>query len=271
MSRWARLACGLASAAMPARPGHRVLVYHSIVDQPWHDADEMTVSRARLEAQLDAMGRRVGVVPLEAGRAGTVSLTFDDGFSDNVTLALPVLARRGLTATLFVIVEAVGASAFRHLPAPPAGRQWARPVGWDELRRWVGAGFGIGLHGWDHTAFTAQAPAVLRPRLERGRKTLEDRLGIRVEDLAYPYGDYPHFDGDLAAMVAAMGFRRAYTLVAGRNAGRTPPTVLRRIRMSEWDDDELVGRKVEGRFDFLGAYQRLRHAVKRPSDQEVRP
>src|SRR5687767_3938818 len=103
MSSWKRTACEWMSCVMPARPGHRVFVYHSIVAEPWHDSDEMTVSVARLEEQLAALKRRGGLVPLQAAGDRTVSLTFDDGFADNVSLALPVLVKLAVPATLFVV------------------------------------------------------------------------------------------------------------------------------------------------------------------------
>ena len=37
-----------------------------------------------------------------------VIITFDDGYEDNYTLALPVLERHGLVATFFVVSDYVG-------------------------------------------------------------------------------------------------------------------------------------------------------------------
>ena len=263
MSSWKRTACEWMSGVMPARRGHRVFVYHSIVPEPWQDPYEMTVSVRRFEEQLATLKQRGGVVPLDASSDATVSLTFDDGFADNVSLALPVLVKVGVPATLFVVVEAVERAAFDFLPPPPPGRKWSAPLTWRALEAWVAAGLSVGLHGWTHTAFTETPAPALRQQLERGKRTLEDRLGVAVDDVAYPYGDLKHFDDRVLAVAAEAGFRRGYTAVAGPNVADTPSMALMRIRMTEWDDAEFVLRKANGRFDFYGAYQAARHRLGR--------
>jgi peptidoglycan/xylan/chitin deacetylase (PgdA/CDA1 family) len=260
---WKRTACEWVSGVMPPRRGHHVLVYHSIVAEPWNDAYEMTVSAERFTEQLRALNQRGGVVPLAAAGDTTVSLTFDDGFADNVTRALPRLVELGLPATLFVIVDAVGRTTFDFLPTAPPGRAWSAPVSWSALKDWTAAGLSIGLHGWDHTAFTELPATVLRERLERGKRTLEDRLGVPVDDVAYPYGDLKHFDARVLAVAAEAGFQRGYTAVAGPNGADTPAMALLRIRMTERDDPSFVRRKADGRFDFYGVYQVARHRLRR--------
>lgn len=260
MYSWKRRLCELASAVALRVDGHHILVYHSIVREPWNDPYEMTVSLSRFEEQVAVLSG-AKVVALDAALPGGVSVTFDDGFSDNVALALPVLQRHEIPATLFVVVEAVQEGRFTHLPAPPAGRQWSAPATWNDLTEWVRMGLRVGLHGWEHTPFTTQMRHVLRSQLQRGVKTLEDRLGCPVEDLAYPYGDYRHCSPAIADLVGELGFKRAYTGVAGPNRSGTPRTLLRRVRVTEWDDARYMRRKIEGRFDFYGTYQWIRHLI----------
>lgn len=246
---------------MPRRCGHHVVVYHSIVEDAWNDPYEMTVSAARLEEQLGVLARRGRVVPLQAAGPGTVSVTFDDGFADNVTTALPILTAAAVHATLFITVEAIERGTFTHLDPPPPGRAWSRPARWTELEQWLTAGLSIGLHGWRHQAFTALDAHELRDDLERGKRVLENRLGISVDALAYPFGDYQHVSPVVAHIAAEAGFTRGYTAIAGANAGDTSPLMLRRIRMTELDTGEFAERKADGRFDFYGTYQRLRYRL----------
>jgi peptidoglycan/xylan/chitin deacetylase (PgdA/CDA1 family) len=78
--------------------GGVVLVYHRIVERD--DPLGLSVSPANFAAQLDVLRAGWEVVALEdATRAGTVAITFDDGYHDNLA-AFEQLA--GLPATLFV-------------------------------------------------------------------------------------------------------------------------------------------------------------------------
>jgi peptidoglycan/xylan/chitin deacetylase (PgdA/CDA1 family) len=97
------------------RPGvWTIVMYHRVIDDPASDPFElgMCVSRDRFEAQVrmlvkhfqvltvgDACARLARGEPLPA-RA--LSITFDDGYLDNLTLALPVLQRHGAPWSLYV-------------------------------------------------------------------------------------------------------------------------------------------------------------------------
>lgn len=83
--------------AAPAVPW--IAMYHSVGDCS-DDPYRVTVSPGRLDQQLGALRRRglrgVGVAELLAARArgagaGLVGLTFDDGYADFVSAALPLL------------------------------------------------------------------------------------------------------------------------------------------------------------------------------------
>ncbi len=93
-----------------------VLGWHNIDPTPAFPATKPGPRQAGLRGfkrQLQWLGRCANVVPLaEALRrltvgeplpARAVALTFDDGYQDNVDLALPVLARMGMPATFFLV------------------------------------------------------------------------------------------------------------------------------------------------------------------------
>ncbi len=80
----------------------------------------LCVAASRFEEQMHELQRRGGciglpqaVTELKIGclRPGTVTVTFDDGYRDNLKLALPILERYGIPATIFVTTGFVDRSA----------------------------------------------------------------------------------------------------------------------------------------------------------------
>ncbi|HKY60805.1 MAG TPA: polysaccharide deacetylase family protein [Gemmatimonadota bacterium] len=107
VSRWLR-----------SRSGERALVlgYHRIAS-PTSDPYSLCVAPERFDEQLDAIRRHARPVGLgELRRALTndeplddaVAITFDDGYADVLTDAVPLLERHRVPATVFVIAGLLG-------------------------------------------------------------------------------------------------------------------------------------------------------------------
>lgn len=94
--------------------GAIIVMYHSVVDDETarfvDPANAVTVDTFERHIHFLAHERRVVSMDalldeVEAGRtpeAGTVVITFDDGYRDGLTHAAPILARYGLPATLYL-------------------------------------------------------------------------------------------------------------------------------------------------------------------------
>lgn len=102
----------VASRFSPAGPGAKlsILIFHRVLAQ----SDSLFPSEATIQsfdAHMGLLKSLFNVLPLpEAVRrlkAGTLparsaAITFDDGYADNVTHALPILQKHGLHATFFI-------------------------------------------------------------------------------------------------------------------------------------------------------------------------
>jgi peptidoglycan/xylan/chitin deacetylase (PgdA/CDA1 family) len=87
-----------------------ILVYHRVVSEPDPLIPDQVCAR-EFDWQLAMLGRWFTVLPLREAVARLRSrtlpvrsacVTFDDGYADNFTVALPILRRRGVRATFFL-------------------------------------------------------------------------------------------------------------------------------------------------------------------------
>jgi peptidoglycan/xylan/chitin deacetylase (PgdA/CDA1 family) len=170
-----------------------VLFYHRVADQ---HPNSWTLSRSDFARQLDWLQSHCEVVSLaEAQRRirssnwerPTISLTFDDGYSENADYAIPELLRRGLTATYFVSTDFVRT---RHgFPHDIAAGTYLSPNTVDQLREFAAQGIEIGAHTRSHSNLgSIHDPVTLESEILGSARDLESWLERRVRYFAFPFG-----------------------------------------------------------------------------------
>jgi peptidoglycan/xylan/chitin deacetylase (PgdA/CDA1 family) len=99
-----------------------ILLYHRVAEIDG-DPHRLCVEPARFAAHVEHLRRHADIVPLHSVRTPSrrprVAITFDDGYADNATAAVPVLERLEAPATFFVV----------------AGTPRTRGFWWDRLER----------------------------------------------------------------------------------------------------------------------------------------
>lgn len=116
-----------------------------------------------------------------------VVLTFDDGFADFFTHALPILQQYRFRATLYVPTAFVGQTS-RWLRRE--GEQ-ARPMlTWEQIREIHNAGIECGGHTHHHVQLDILPPSRANEEIRQCKQLLEQHLGHPVFSFAYPFGYY---------------------------------------------------------------------------------
>jgi len=100
-----------------------------------------------------------------------VVLTFDDGWKSQYQYAVPILEKYKFTATFFIISSYANYGAY---------------MNWADLKDLVAHNFDIESHTKTHTILTKLDSKKLTVELVDSKKTLEDKLGIKVRTIAYP-------------------------------------------------------------------------------------
>jgi len=188
-----------------------ILLYHQISDLPAAlDPYGISVTPddfARQMAYLHDNGYRVmrlsdAVRALRDGETlpqKAVTITFDDGYRDNLTHALPVLQRYDFPATVYLVAERVGESAVWDAPH---GEQLPL-LTWNEIRQMQAAGVEFGSHTRTHAALDTLDAEQARWELCTSREIIADNLNAPPVTIAYPY---EQFTGQTQTIAAQCGY-----------------------------------------------------------------
>ena len=264
-------AFGIPRAARLLRRGGTILCYHNVVPDGAAESATPTLHmpRGRFEAQVRWLARHYEIVRLrellervERGEQlpHVAALTFDDGYAGTFQYAVPILARLGIPATIFVVAEAPGrwdsfwwdhpdlpeaiapirlrymldelwgdehailrATGLRSSPPVPPCLQ---PAGWQVIAAAARQGVDIGVHSATHRRLPRLTDAELQREVIMSRRVIERETGVTPDFFAYPYGMW---DERVKAAVRAAGYRGAVTIEPGLTPAGADPWALRRV------------------------------------------
>jgi peptidoglycan/xylan/chitin deacetylase (PgdA/CDA1 family) len=125
---------------------------------------------------------------LNAGETkGLVGVTFDDGYEDFLSAAVPTLEKLGFSATVYVVAGMLGSeNNWEHGDGP---RPQLRLLGADGVREVSERGMEIGSHSVTHPRLSSLDSETLVREVEDSRLMLSEIVNSPVEGFSYPYGD----------------------------------------------------------------------------------
>lgn len=287
---------GRHSMIVPAlRPGQRapkggpkslILMYHR-VEKAVRDRWYLCVSPENFSAHLRCLKESFSPVSLAdltqrlvAGEVqhGAVALTFDDGYLDNLTGALPILKSMQVPATFFIAGPGTAAensfwwevldAACTTLGLPdPATRQLharlmvANAAERQQVLAWLpcpgtplpprlNAGellelsrdplVEIGAHGWSHRAMGALSMQEQRYEIRESVAILAAVTGTAPRFFAYPFGG--PFTADTVRLLRETGIQAACTVADAPVMVGCDPMGLPRMQVQDWDGEEFKAR-----------------------------
>ena len=217
------LAAGALVTAVAAFPpkGVQILEYHKVNNRT---KDEYTVTPEEFAAQMDellAQGyETISILDFLRAKKGKqqlpekpVIVTFDDGYSDNCTEALPILEARGMKATVIMVTNYIGLPGY---------------LSWDQLKEIEKRGVELGSHTANHLPLTEMSLEEARDEMKKSKLMMEWKGLNTIFTLSYPNGK---FDAALPGVLKEEEYLAAVTGDPGLNTFETNPYLLQRTNI----------------------------------------
>ena len=203
-----------------------ILTYHSI----GYKNDTLFVTPENFDRQLAYLKKNgYKVISLDELVEGiksnkifnnqTVVITFDDGWKNNYTYALPILKKYHFPVTIFLAANEINNKEDF--------------LTWDEVRTMQKDGISFGAHTKNHVHLDSiKSYEVLWDEIAGSKKLIEQNINTPVYYFSYPYGG---FNENVKATVKKAGFKGACTTNIGPNRYVKDIYALKRTRIKDSD------------------------------------
>ncbi|MFM8688107.1 MAG: polysaccharide deacetylase family protein, partial [Acidimicrobiaceae bacterium] len=176
------------------------------------------------------------IVKLDSTDRSGITITFDDGYRDTLTIAAQTLADKKLPFTVFVSSANITSGNSKFL-----NRQELI-----ELSNISGAT--IGSHGHAHTHLAKMPPQDVTSDLNHSKDWLEQIVQKPVTTLSYPHGSY---NNDVVRIASEIGFEFAATSKWGVFEVGTKKLEIPRIDIWSQDSRKVLQQKLLGQWDWI--------------------
>jgi peptidoglycan/xylan/chitin deacetylase (PgdA/CDA1 family) len=155
-----------------------------------------------------------------------IILTFDDGYEDNYTHALPILLDVGYRAVIFAVTDKKRRRNFWD-----SGEPEVTLLSSAQMRELNRSGMEIGSHTVTHPRLPQTAVKIVRRELRESKESLQQTLGSEVISFAYPYGD---LQPAIKTLVEEAGYRFAVAADSGPVTFYQDFLEIRRTQVFPW-------------------------------------
>jgi peptidoglycan/xylan/chitin deacetylase (PgdA/CDA1 family) len=225
------------TASVYKKPHFRIPVmnYHSVGIAP---GNTVVITPAKLEEQMQYLAdNQYDVLTLQQfidiweGKTPAppkpVLLTFDDGYTDNYTDAMPILQKFHFPATLFMTPGWVDKPGY---------------LTWEQVKEMHENGWDIQPHGMSHSSLPRMDAEKQRYEIAESRKLIEEHIGTIANVFCYPYG---HYNNTSLSILKEEDYLLAFTIEQGRTDPTQHPYRLYRLFVNGEEDLKMFVTKLE--------------------------
>ena len=238
----------LVSSAQRAKPEYelhrRVLMYHSINQSTNNDSNTYSISERNFAAHVDLLAEHCDsenseIVSLDSTSKSGVTITFDDGYRDTLTVAAKILSTAKLPFTVFVTSQNITSGDSNYLSQSQLIELSSIP------------GVTIGGHGHSHAHLAELSSLEVHNELRQSKEWLEQTIQKPVTTLSYPHGS---FNAEVVRLAADTGYKFAATSKWGVYQVGTGLLEIPRIDVWGPDTKRTLQQKLCGKWNWIADF-----------------
>ncbi|PLY10488.1 MAG: hypothetical protein C0626_05805 [Arcobacter sp.] len=219
--------------------GNRIILYHSIGSKLSHDNYGISISKERFSEHIKYIKEHHDIIPIDDKykyklNSNTVSLTFDDGYKDNL-YALELCEKYNVPFTLYISTGFIGKKQY---------------LNEEEIKLFSKSSLcKLGTHSITHPHLDRLTYDVQYIELSDSKKRLENIVGHEIKEMSYPHGSY---NQDTIKIIEKLGYNIVTSSHIGLNTKQNLDLKrLKRIEIIASDDIFSLEKKILGYYDYL--------------------
>jgi peptidoglycan/xylan/chitin deacetylase (PgdA/CDA1 family) len=227
------------------KKGLTILTYHGISNDI--NPDE-TITPVEFEKQMQYIKENYKVISLEDAVeyiqtdiekiAGSIAITFDDGYSDNYHNAYPLLKKHRFPATIFLVSNFINDKEGKYLSQ-------------SQIHEMVDNNISFGSHTISHRILRGLRNEEIIREIRDSKNLLESQLSQRIISFAYPVGTRADFDDAIVKIVKVHKYTCACSNVYGMNDENSDTFALKRIGIETTDSFFIFKQKLNGTLNIM--------------------
>ena len=239
---------GLIQSMHVPDPSYRILVYHAIGGEVIGDSlNIFSITPKLFEKHIECLANQNNktIVALDAihlnAKNDCITVTFDDGYKDNLYVAAPILEKYSIPYTVFVSTGFVQSES----------KYFLSPYDLRKLSELPNAN--IGAHSVSHASLVNCNSKDLENELVSSKHYIEDIIGMPVSAIAYPHGAVDKRVRDAAEKA---GYKLGTCSYMYTNRSDRDQLLLSRTCILGIDSHHIFKQKIDGYWDWYRYLQR---------------
>ncbi len=202
-----------------------VLMYHSISS----DNNIISVSVTNFKKQMKLMsllgykGYSLNKINSKTAKKKII-ITFDDGYENIFTEAMPVLKKFNFSATCFIVNKKIG--YFNDWDKNQKNFKKKKLMNKKQINTWINNGFEVGSHTMNHYNLKYLSNDQKKYQILKPKQFFKTNYGINIQSFSYPFGCY----NEDCLKILKRNYKFAVTTKRSRyNKGKFNPLEIPRV------------------------------------------